>query len=154
MIEKRISVVISGSFKFKREIDLAREEFEDLGTLVLDPPKGGIIKTREDGFSPLLEEIHLPIEVIENSFLYSIRRSDLLYIVNIDGYIGEVVGMEIGFTKALKKPMFAKRPFNISAYEQDWYRETLSAIPIKTPQEAITQTRKHLEETQRLYLLK
>lgn len=114
MQEKELRACVSGSFKkFKPEIDLAIEELGDLGVTVLAPGKGWlyippqrILNPTDYEFRPLPSEKGMSIKGIEDDFLSSVRKSDFLYVVNPEGYIGEVVNMEIGFALALDIPVF------------------------------------------------
>lgn len=153
MLEQKIAVVISGSFKFKREIDLVRDEFEDLGAEVLDPPKGGIHLKREDGFKPLKQELYLPVRAVEDSFLISIKRADLLYVVFLGGYIWETVNMEIGFASALQKPIFLSHQISFHDPEEAWWKDLVLSLPIKTPAQALIATKNWLASDKKgLYL--
>ncbi len=93
--EKSPNVTISGSFKFKREIDLAIEEFKDRGVRVLAPARGGIL-TAEGGFGFLAGETG--IKRTEDDFLVKIIRSHGHYLVTPGGYFGESTAMELGFS--------------------------------------------------------
>jgi hypothetical protein len=58
------------------------------------------------GFWPLLEEKNMTIKQVEDGFLRSIKRSDFVYVVNPDGYIGSTVSMEVGFCIGNNIPIY------------------------------------------------
>ncbi|HYM65103.1 MAG TPA: hypothetical protein VES68_01290 [Candidatus Sulfotelmatobacter sp.] len=143
--EDELFITIPGSFdKFKPEIDLTIDEFRDLGVTVLAPDKGWLYKsplkvfTKDDMvnfFRPLPSEIGMRIKEIEDSFLESIRKSDLVYIVNPEGFIGETVSFEIGFALGRGIPIYSQK----SILTQDLIMQTMIAdIKVLTPQEAAT----------------
>jgi nucleoside 2-deoxyribosyltransferase len=115
MESHELKAVISGSFKFKPEIDAAHEAFRDHNVLVLAPDKGwlymaphqlSIIK-ESDMLRPLPSEQHMTAFEIEQSFLDSMRRSDFLYILNQEGYVGNSTAFELGFAIGIGKPIYA-----------------------------------------------
>lgn len=73
---ERPGAVISGSFKFKPEIDSTREALEELGVEVLEPSKGWLIMSpvrlqelaMEQKVRPLPSEEGLSAREIENRF--------------------------------------------------------------------------------------
>lgn len=145
MIEqKKIFCTILGSFKFKKEIDLIREEFEDYKVIVLAPEKGSIYipPSRRhilisSSFFPLPSEKNLPIKQVENSFLRSIGISNFAYLVNISGYVGPVVSMEMGFTIAREIPLYAKEKIDYRLDPDPKWQERIEKIPVMTPVEAL-----------------
>lgn len=113
--EQQLSAVISGSFKFKPEIDKAHEELADHNVLVLAPDTGWIYVPRmivapENGIRPLPSERYLPLEEIENEFLRRLAESDFVYLMNIDGYLGTMTAFELGYAQAIGKPIYAAEP--------------------------------------------
>ena len=116
MAEDDLKASISGSFdKFKPEIDLAIDEMTDLGVTVLSPEKGWLYKPpqriynpSDDKFRPLPSEKGIGPKEIEDEFLASVKKSDFLYVINLTGYVGETVCLEIGYAIAKKVPVFLK----------------------------------------------
>lgn len=109
-----LSCTIIGSFRFKREIDLTREELEDNGVKVLAPERGRVIiprktlfKPKEQIFRPLSQERGMSIKTVEDKFLRDIARSDFVYVVAVDGYTGTSASMEIGFVLGVGKRIFS-----------------------------------------------
>ncbi|HBP51189.1 MAG: MazG nucleotide pyrophosphohydrolase [Candidatus Shapirobacteria bacterium GW2011_GWE1_38_10] len=145
MIEQaKILCTILGSFKFKKEIDLVREELEDNKVTVLAPEKGSIYipPSRRhilipSSFRPLPSEKNKPIKQVENNFLRNIGISNFTYLVDIDGYVGPVVSMEMGFTIAREIPLYAKEKININLDPNPEWKERVEKIPVMTPAEAL-----------------
>lgn len=145
MNEIKLTCVVPGSFKYKSEIDQVIEELENLGVLVLDPPRGQVVKSGLI-FNPLQEEVYLSWGIVEGEFLRNIGRSHFAYVVNPGGYVGETVAFELGYALAAGKPIYAKYAFDIKLdYGELWSR--VQNIPIYTPDEAVKDARlKHLSK--------
>lgn len=143
-MEKELKTCISGSFKFKPEIDLLIEEFNDLGVTVLSPEKGWLYipkyRILKPEFRPLPLERNMSIKTIEDNFLIGINQSDFLYVASFEGYIGESTSMEIGFAFAKQIPVYSiQKIINI---ENDlWFGEVLNRIKVKSPSEVIKETK-------------
>ena len=112
-----LSGVISGSFKFKPEIDAAQEEFRDFGVTILAPEKGWLwLPPRKIEVVSSLEFRPLPTErafsplQVEDDFLRKLGRGDFVYIFNEEGYIGNSTAFEIGHALGWGKPMYSLRP--------------------------------------------
>lgn len=140
MKESQPTGVVSGSYsKFKREIDLAIEEFEDNGVRILGSVKGPLLVLPESpGFHPLQHELHLPIKVIEDSFLASISIADFHYLVNPHGYIGISVSMEWYWAMAKKKPIYLQHsPSPLFSDLDNIYNPEiiLTLLKVRTPTE-------------------
>lgn len=101
----KLKATISGSFqKFLREIKQIIDEFEKNEIEILSP-KLSNVKSNENNFIIFEHENKLP-KNLEISHLKAIERSDFLYIVNPQGYIGNSCAMEIGFALAHNIPIF------------------------------------------------
>ena len=112
--ERELKTVISGSFdKFKPEIDLTIDEFQDLNVTVLAPEKGWLYipsaKQSNKHFRPLPTEIGKTIKQIEDEFLKALDKSDILYVLNPEGFIGSSASLEIGFAVGKGIPIFSKK---------------------------------------------
>jgi hypothetical protein len=147
--ENDLSNVISGSFsKFKPEIDLTIDEFTELGVTVLAPNKGWLYKPplrrfqKEDlinFFRPLPSEIGMRIKEIEDAFLASLRKSDFVYVVNPEGFIGTMVSFEIGYALASNVPIYSQRQILDQGLISLGY---ISGVKIFTPKEAAIDAKK------------
>ena len=149
MQEKEFRACVSGSFrKFKPEIDLAIEELNDLGVTVLAPDKGWlyippqrILNPTDYEFRRLPSEEGMSIKEIEDDFLSSVRKSDFLYVVNLEGYIGETVSMEIGFALALDIPVFLQEKMSQFLDLDERWDEIKHRLKVCTIQEAIAEVK-------------
>ena len=81
-----LKTVISGSFKFKPEIDQLHEAFSDHGVRVLEPTKGWLwtptMAYELGAVRPLPNERGLTPFEIEERFLRAIDQSHFLYLNN------------------------------------------------------------------------
>ena len=145
-MEWEFTTCISGRYKwYKREVDKVREEFNDNGIKVLQPPPGPLELTRVDGFTPIKPEIHLPISVVEDNFLRCIRHSDFLYIVNPDGTIGVSISLELGFAAGIGLPVFSTSSVHNNRDEEHEGR-IYSQLKVATVTEVLKIMRKYREE--------
>lgn len=115
-VEKSLETAVSGSFKFKPEIDALHEEFEDYGVLVLEPSIGWLwlprLVTASSQFRPLPSEVGQNIREIEDRFLAAIDQADFLYVYNEESYLGVSTAFEMGYATSRKKPIYAKAPID------------------------------------------
>jgi hypothetical protein len=122
-----ITAVVSGSFKFKPEIDKAIETLEETGITVLGPAKGWLImpsleiaeRLRYGYIRPLPTEEKLTPRQIEDRFLRALGRANLMYLRNQEGYVGNSAAFEIGYALSKDKPMYALEPLDYEAMEID-----------------------------------
>lgn len=122
-----IEAVVSGSFKFKPEIDKAIEALEETGIRVLEPTKGWlampsfeVIERLNNGqVRPLPSEELLSTRQIEDRFLKALKKSNLLYLMNQEGYIGNSTALELGFALGRNKPIYALEDLNFDLLEID-----------------------------------
>lgn len=110
-----ITAVVSGSFKFKPEIDKTIDTFEETGIKVLEPTKGWLIMPTHEIterinyglIRPLPTEEKLTTKQIEDRFLKALARASLMYIMNPEGYMGVSTSLEIGYALSLNKPIYS-----------------------------------------------
>lgn len=138
--ECELSTCISGSFKFKPEIDRLIEEFKDLHVKVLAPEKGWLVIPRyrisSPKFRPLPSEQKMSIRQIEDDFLRSIKRVTFVYVADFEGYTGSSVNFEIGFALGQGKPIYCIE--KIINNECDlMFGEHIKSIKIMTPEETV-----------------
>lgn len=110
--EIQLTCVVQGSFRFKRKIDEAIEELTELGVQVLGPEKGDLYRSEWLGFYHLKWERPFTPREVEDSFLSLIRRSDFTYLVNPDGYVGNIVSFELGHCMGWGIPVYASNPID------------------------------------------
>lgn len=106
------SVTMAGSFRFKPLMDQIRNQFEEDGFQVLAPPRGNVVG-QIDNF-PMLEGDNPtddPLD-LEDQFLMAGMASDLIYIVNPDGYMGDLSSFETGVFGAWGVPIYSYQPIN------------------------------------------
>ncbi|MBU1683356.1 nucleoside 2-deoxyribosyltransferase [Patescibacteria group bacterium] len=105
---KEITITISGSFhKHFSEIMNSIEKFNSLGVKVLSPEKSSIVNSEND-FVFLEANKGKSMVEIQNEHISSIAKSDFLWIVDSDGYLGTSVAFELGYAVALGVPIFCK----------------------------------------------
>jgi NTP pyrophosphatase (non-canonical NTP hydrolase) len=128
---------VSGSFtKHLDEVRAAVAEFDGLGVDVLSPRDGPPIRD-ESGFVYLRGDTGRSDE-IEKRHLEAIERSDLLYIVNPNGYLGASVALEIGFAIAWRTPIWSSHEFAESPHNL--------LVRVGTPGEATNDARSRLKD--------
>lgn len=139
--------VISGSFKFKPEIDSAINEFRDLNVIIRAPeigwlyvPTNGlIVATNDERFQPLPNEQHMMAGEVEAEFLAQLDRSDFVYVMNTESYVGDMSIFEIGYAQGIKKPIYASNPLDfhtLGIHDPKMIDLLSSSIPIMSPTEA------------------
>lgn len=102
----KLSVTVSGSFnKDFGKIQKKVRQFQDEGIEVLAPPISKIVGNK-DGFVTLESDKGVPHQ-IESEYLEAISRSDFLYVVNTNGYIGRSVSLEIGYAISKGIPVYS-----------------------------------------------
>jgi hypothetical protein len=114
---EQLRTAVSGSFKFKPEIDLLHEEFADHGVKVLEPSKGWLwtpsLAYEEPGeIRPLPIERSLTAEEIEERFLRALDDSDFHYVNNLEGYIGDMTAYEIDYSIEANMPIYSREPID------------------------------------------
>lgn len=122
-----ITSVVSGSFKFKPEIDKTIDTLEETGIKVLEPTRGWLImpsfeiteRLAHGQIRPLPTEEKLTTREIEERFLRALGRAHLMYLVNPDGYMGLSASLEIGYALAKGTPIYAREPLDYDAMEID-----------------------------------
>lgn len=88
-------ITICGSMRFKDEIIKIAKELELKGNCVIMP----VLPSKDD------KDDHTPEEfdMLAKMHNEKIKLADAVYIVNINGYIGDGVKSEIKFAKGLEK---------------------------------------------------
>jgi NTP pyrophosphatase (non-canonical NTP hydrolase) len=101
-------VTVSGSFiQAWPEIVATIDQMQAAGASVLSPRRSSPRATI-DGFVYLEGETGPPKD-LESGHLDAIKRSDLLYVVNPEGYTGRSVSLEIGFAIASGVPVYCSQ---------------------------------------------
>lgn len=134
-----ISVTISGSFhRHLCEIMDAVAEFRDHRATVLSPDDPRVVESI-GGFHFVASDPYRSIRLVEDVHLDAIRRSDLLWIVSPDGYIGQSVSLEMGFAIASGVPIYGSNlppDLTLRQYVRvaPSIREALRAVTAHSPQ--------------------
>ncbi len=122
-VTRRPLVTVSASFRrFLREVQLVMEELFDEGAVVLSPTRPTPYAEIEGGFLLLEGDrsyFNPSVRNVEDRHLMCIARSDFLWVVCPDGYIGNSTAMEIGAAVAADIPIYSlrlPRPLYIAAY--------------------------------------
>lgn len=122
------SVVICGSRRFKKEIREFADKLKKAGVVVYEPILNDDPKINE-----------LPEHFRRFAFLgltyhqfSSIRKADVVYFYNKNGYLGNSSTLELGFTEALGKPIYA-----LCEDKDEPCRNVLFDEIIETPQSLI-----------------
>jgi hypothetical protein len=102
-----IFATVSGSFnRFLPEIREITRAMVAMGITVLSPRRGEIISNYGDFV--ILERDKGSPEQIERQHLQAIGKSDFLYVVDPDGYIGASVALEIGYALSKGVSIYAQ----------------------------------------------
>jgi hypothetical protein len=120
------SVVICGSRRFEKEIRKFGKDLKKLGVTTYEPflnKNRGIDKLDSD----LKEYAFLGLTFHHFDL---IRMADAVYIYNKGGYIGVSTTLELGFSKALNKPIYS-----YDAGGSEPARDALLEQIVKTPKE-------------------
>lgn len=146
-MSERLTACISGSFKFKPEIDSLAEEFADYGVSVLEPTKGWLyipskFSPNAGEFKPLPSERGMSVREVEDRFLAAASRADFVYLYNPYHYMGTSMAFELGFLHGREKLIYrfgefalADFDYEVESYEY-WSRETVMATPAEATQKA------------------
>ena len=91
-------ITICGSTRFKTEIEAVAHDLTLQGHIVLAPC---VFHHQEDEEMPMELKIQL-----DNLHKEKINMSDAIFVVNVDGYIGESTYGEIDWANRMKKQIF------------------------------------------------
>jgi hypothetical protein len=99
------SVVICGSSRFAEEMREFAKQLKDLGVVVYEPhlyrASGGVWNEIKD-----FDKQFVALGLVHDHF-YKIRMADTVYVYNKEGYSGVSTNIEIGYSVALDKAIFA-----------------------------------------------
>lgn len=105
-INKKTKVItICGSLKFKEEMMKVAMQMELAGNVILIP-----IFTINDQSVCTLEEGMMLGQMHKEK----IKMSDAIFVVNVNGYIGESTKGEIEYARALNKEILSLEPLNLN----------------------------------------
>lgn len=99
------SVVICSSARFAKEVREFAQKLRDLGVVVYQPhlyrASGGNWEAIAD-----FDKKFVALGLTHDHF-QKIRMADVVFVYNQDGYVGNSTTLEIGYAKALDKPIYA-----------------------------------------------
>jgi nucleoside 2-deoxyribosyltransferase len=122
------SVVICGSRRFTEEIRRFAKGLKKAGVVTHEP---FLNKNRGiDSLEPDLKKFAFLGLTLHHFSL--IKKADVVYIYNKDGYMGVSSTLELGFAEALGKPIYA-----LSDKDPESARKVLFNNIIKTPRELV-----------------
>ena len=122
------SVCICGSRRFTKEIRSFGSKLKKSGIVVYEP-----FLNKNTSINDLPEDLkkYSFLGLTLHHFSY-IKKADVVYIFNKDGYMGISSSMELGFAEALGKPIYA-----LSDKDLESARVVLFDEIVKTPSELI-----------------
>lgn len=98
------SVVICGSRKFKPGIRKFAEELENTGVVVYEP----FLHNGADEWARLSDDYKRFVALgLTHDHFYKIKMADVVFVYNQDGYAGPSTTMELAYSVALGKPVYA-----------------------------------------------
>ncbi len=98
------SVTICGSGKFKEEARKFASDLKKLGVVVYVPH---FFNEDKDWENLSLEQSNMIAIGLTHDHFNKIRMGDITFIYNKDGYSGNSTTLEIGYARALGKPIYA-----------------------------------------------
>ena len=122
------SVVICGSRRFEKQIRKFAKDLGTLGVTVYEP-----ILNQDRRIDDLPKNLkHFAFLGLTQHHFSLIRKADVVYFYNKNGYIGTSCTLELGFAEALAKPIIA-----LSDADSEPVRAVLFNKIIKTPRELL-----------------
>ncbi|NLZ24139.1 hypothetical protein GX888_00080 [Candidatus Dojkabacteria bacterium] len=127
------SVVICGSKRFKNEMKEFASKLRDKGIIVYEP----YLHNPDKEWKTLSEAYKRFILLgLTHDHFYKIRKADVVFIYNKGGYIGNSTTLEIGYSVASNKPIYA-----LEEEKEEGCRNILFTGFIKTPTQLIKKLR-------------
>jgi hypothetical protein len=133
------SVCICGSQRFKEEIKSFSTQLKNLGVSVIFEPnfqrhRRSIIKKKEK--DRLLSKAYRDkVPALVHEHFDRLRKADVCFVFNKDGYIGVNTDLEIGFAHGKNMIIYALEPEKAVEYGGEICRDILFTEIIETPEE-------------------
>jgi len=103
---KSPETVVSGSFrKHMEQIGKAIDSFESSGVRVLAPTTKEMINPDEEFVILTTDDPEKPPHKLEMDFMREIRKADFLYVVDVDGYVGQSAATEMAYARLKNLPI-------------------------------------------------
>lgn len=115
------SVVICGSLRFKEEMHVFAEKLRSFGVVVYEPEYVPL-----DDSTPEQYKNFIALGMTHEHF-YKIRMADVVFIYNKDGYSGNSTTLEIGYSVAAGKPLYALEGDFGEVCRHILFRETIAS---------------------------
>lgn len=126
------SLVICGSRRYKKEIREFAVELKAAGIVVYEP-----ILNTDPAIGNLQEHFkYYAFLGLTHHHLDLIRKADVVFIFNKDGYMGNSTTLELGFAVALSKAIYA-----LEKDEDEPCRDVLIDEIVKNPEQLIKKLR-------------
>lgn len=135
------SVVLCGSQRFKKEIKTFAKRLKALGVGVVFEPnfqrqRTGLLKKKEkDRLKSKSYRMRVPAMVHEH--FDRIRKADVCFVYNKDGYLGVNTTLEVGFAHGKNMIIYALEPEKPPAFGGEICRDILFTEIINTPEELV-----------------
>ena len=123
------TVVICGSSRFKSEMRGFGEKLKEYGAVVLEPHLYSPSHTEWENLSQDQKKF-ITLGLTHDHF-YKIHISDVVFVYNKEGYVGNSLTLEIGYSVAKGKPIYAL------AEDKELARNVLFREIISSPEELI-----------------
>ena len=122
------SVVLCGSRRFKPEMRKFGASLKKLGVVVYEP----YLHSGQDEWRSLSDDYKKFVALgLTHDHFYKIKMADVVYIFNKDGYMGNSSTLELGYSVALGKPIYALHS------DEEMCRNVLFRDIVKTPRELL-----------------
>ncbi|HCC67844.1 TPA: hypothetical protein DEP90_01355 [Patescibacteria group bacterium] len=123
------SVVISGSRKFKKEMREFAKKLKEKGVVVYEPnlhSGGKEWKALSESYKRFV------LLGLTHDHFYKIKKADVVFVYNKGGYIGNSTTLEMGYSVACDKPIYA-----LEEDTEEGCRNILFTGFVKTPTQLI-----------------
>jgi hypothetical protein len=100
--KNNMTIAICCSKKFKKEARKVADQLRKLGIAVYEPPLPEM--SIFDGLTD--QQQYYTLSGLTHNHFSKIRKSDAIYVLNINSYIGVAVTIEIAYAAALNKKIF------------------------------------------------
>jgi len=125
------SVVICGSRRYRPEIVEFAEKLQELGVVVFAP----YLHEGKDEWDKLSEQYKKFTALgLTHDHFHKIEMADVVFVYNKDGYSGNSTTLEIGYSVATKKPIYA---FSDKDKDEELCRNVLFRGIFTTPEELL-----------------
>lgn len=134
------SVVICGSQRYKEEVDKFVDRLYELGApLVFKPNFEGNDKLlrKEEAERLQDEEYRIQVPAMVHAHFERIRKADVCYIYNKEGYLGVNTTLELGYAHGKGMIIYALEPEKTYDQGGEICRDILCTEIVKTPEELI-----------------